>query len=195
MPTVLIEPFCEHGGWIRVWHRDGAKWSDEYDYHTGYKLEKGYAVIKGFSEDGVSREEYELIIRTVNEKIGYLVTYDRYNRTPPVKRFQLPLWQTKGKIRMATEEIHHTDLAKNEDGEIDTKVVIQSARHALDIIETTGQKIVALGQYTFKTGEEHPAVEDVLDGYDGQAGDEIYIFARRPKEVGPGEQGENPPRS
>lgn len=188
----LVELFCEHGGWIRVWYSE-AIWGTPYDYHMGYKIEGGYANIKGFNRDKIPRDEYETIISAVNKTTGYLVSYDRYNRSPPMRSVQLPLGLTKGKILMAKESIHHTDEAIV-GGEIDQATVIAHARHALQQIEDGHHKIVALGEYTLKSDDEHPTVEDVLDGFDLTAGDQVYIFVRRELATGPGNQGNNPPR-
>lgn len=178
---------------VRVWEQAGA-FGSEYDYSIGYKIENGFACLKGFNREKIPPSEYQEIIRSVNITVGVLVSYDRRNRIPPMRSYQLSPGLTKGRIVMVKENIHHTDEAIV-GGEIDQKTVIAHARHALQQIEDGHHKIVALGEYTLKSDDEHPAVEDVLDGFDLTAGDQVYIFVRKELATGPGNQGTNPPRS
>lgn len=119
-----VERLCEHCGIARV-GADGP-FPSPYRYSVTFVERGEFAEPVGFDHPKICREDFDSIIRAINEATGKLVAYDR---APFHRVIQINPALTKGKIVM-TKHAHHVSEAKNHDGSINQFTAVQHTLEA-----------------------------------------------------------------
>lgn len=138
--TAYAEQLCEHCGIVRV--GAAGPFPADYRYSVTYIDRGEYAEPIGFDAPKIRREDFDAIVRTINEATGKLVAYDR---APNSRVIQINPTLTQGKIVM-TKHAHHVDEAKTADGSIDQTVAVQHTLEACVAILGGKLKLVHMEQ-------------------------------------------------
>ena len=114
-----------------------SKHGEPYQYSVTYDDSGEYAVIKGFYHKNVTHEDFELIVKTINEASGKLVAYERIGRALIVQK---DLDTTKGKIVMSVHKskstIQSPVVAQKDNKKIDLKVLLAGSQQAAKMFQT-----------------------------------------------------------
>lgn len=136
--SAYAEKLCEHCGIIRV--GAAGPYPEPYRYSVTY-IERGeWAEPVGFDTPKIRREDFDAIVRCINEATGKLVAY---NRAPFYRVFQINPALTKGKIVMHK---HHVKEAINADGSINQVLAVQCTLDACVEILAGRLKLISMDQ-------------------------------------------------
>lgn len=141
MTDAYVEHLCEHCLLVRV----GAigPFPAPYRYSVTFVQRDGWSEGVGFDHKGATPEEFEAVIRLVNQVTGKLVAYWRAG-PPPIRVVQIDPGLINGKILMSKDKHQHRHAheAKKDDGSLDQNTVLIHSLEAIIAVLKGELKIV-----------------------------------------------------